>query len=271
MSNPTDLSPAERLAGYRARIDALDDQITELLFARSAVVREVAALKGQHWPGPCHIRPAREGQMHEAIAKRFAGTDIPPIAALSIWRQLIGASTNLESPLTCVSLAQHPHHAWLAREYFGLGVGNRSDVMLADAIDTIQRGEANILLLPDAAGSDWWRDAALFASNGLRLFATLPVSTMPLPHGEVAAMALSQLSPEPSGNDTSYVVVTTNTPIDASALPGFTVTADDRHHLLILDGYITESAAELAELRQQLGSALLSLTVLGTHPKPIVL
>lgn len=268
-----ELSPAERLAGFRNRIDGLDEQIAALLLERSTVVREVAALKGEHWPSPCHIRPAREGQMHEAVAKRFAGTDIPPIAALAIWRQMIGAATSLESPLNAVSLAHQPHHGWLAREYFGAGTGNRSEASLADMLDVLKAGDCNVLLLPDAAGSDWWRDAALFKSNGLSIFATLPVTTQPLPNGEAPALALATVSPEPSGNDTSYVVVTTNRAVTASELHphGFSVTADDRHHLLILDGFITEDSPEVAAIRDSLGDGLLSLTVLGTHPKPVSL
>lgn len=275
MSTATTLSPAERLAGFRARIDAIDEQIAQLLLERTTVIREVATLKAAHWPNSCHIRPAREGQMHEAIAARFTGTDIPPIAALAIWRQMIGAATSLESPLTCVSLAHQPHHAWLAREYFGAGVGNRTEASLADMLDTVKNGDANILLLPDAAGSDWWRDAALFATHNLAIFATLPVTTQPLPHGTAPALALAPVKTEPSGNDTSYLVLTTTRPMTAAELQqhtdGYIVTADDHHHLLILDGFITAASPVCAALRTGLGDTLLSLTVLGTHPKPVSL
>lgn len=276
MSKPaTDLSPAERLAAFRTRIDAIDERIAQLLVERTGIIAEVAALKAAHWPGRNHIRPAREGQMHEALAKRFAGTDIPPIAALAIWRQMIGAATSLESPLSTVSLVHEPHHAWLAREYFGAGVGNHTDASLADMLDTMQRGIANILLLPAPAGSDWWRDAALFEKNGLAIFASLPVTTQPLPHGAAPAIALAPVKPEPSGNDISYLVVTTKKPMaDAdllALLPGQVITADGTHHLLICDGYITHDSAEIASLKKSLGDTLLSLTVLGTHPKPVSL
>ena len=265
------ISPAERLAAFRARIDAMDEQIARLLLERTTIIREVAALKAEHWPGCNHIRPAREGQMHEAIAKRFAGSDIPPIAALAIWRQMIGAATSLESPLSVVSLVHEPHHAWLAREYFGAGVGNRTDTSIADALDTMQRGEANILLLPSAAASDWWRDATLFTSHKLAIFATLPVSTQPLPHGATPALALAPVKPEPSGNDTSYLVVVTKKPIDASefhAVAGHVISADGTHHLLMLDGFITDESSETVAIVRSLGDNLLALTVLGTHPKP---
>ena len=275
MSTNHDISPAERLAGFRARIDTLDEQIARLLLERTTIIHEVAALKAEYWPGSCHIRPAREGQMHEAITKRFAGTDVPPIAALAIWRQMIGAATSLESPLSVVSLAHEPHHAWLAREYFGAGVGSYTEQSLAEALDTVQSGQANILLLPRAETSDWWRDAALFASRGLSVFATLPVSTQPLPHGAAPALALAAVKPEPSGNDISYLVLATRHPVDAAelqaTLPAQVISFDGTHHLLVLDGYVAEGAAEIAAITQTLGDRLLSLAVLGTHPKPISL
>lgn len=275
MSTKTELSPAERLASFRARIDAMDAQIGALLLERTTIIREVAELKAAHWPGACHIRPAREGQMHRAIAARFAGTDIPPIAALAIWRQMIGAATSLESPLSVVSLTHQPHHAWLAREYFGAGVGNVSEQSLAEALDTMAHGDANILLLPAAESDDWWRDAGLFASHSLSIFATLPVSSQPLPHGAAPALALAPVKPEPSGHDLSYLVLVTKTPTDAAELQALLrariVSADATHHLLMLDGFVTDGSAEIATLTRGLGERLLSLTVLGTHPMPVSL
>lgn len=267
------ISPAERLAAFRSRIDAMDERVAQLLLERTGIIREVAALKAANWPSPCHIRPAREGQMHEAVAKRFSGTDIPPIAALAIWRQMIGAATQLESPLTAVSLVHQPHHAWLAREYFGAGVGNVMEHSLADMLDTMEQGNANLLLLPH--GGDWWRDAALFKSHGLSIFATLPVSTQPLPHGALPALALAPVKPEPSGNDVSYVVVSTTKPVDSAELqailPSQIQSADDTHHLVLIDGFVTEGSSEITTLSKGLGARLLSLTVLGTHPKPVSL
>lgn len=271
----TSPSPAERLAAFRARIDAMDERISQLLIERTAIIAEVAALKAAHWPGRNHIRPAREGQMHQAVARRFAGTDIPPIAALGIWRQMIGAATSLESPLKAVSLIHQPHHAWLAREYFGVGVGNRSEASLADMLEVMQQGEANILLLPAAESSDWWRDALLFKSHGLHVFATLPVTTQPMPLGVAPALALAPVQPEPSGDDRSYLVLVTHAAVEASelasVLPAHVISADSTHHLLVVDGFITEASAEYTALTHALGARLLSLTVLGAHPLPVSL
>ncbi len=272
--------PNQQLLQLRARIDAMDDAIARLLVERIGIIREVAALKAEHWPNSCHIRPAREGQMHEALARRFAGTDMAPAVALSIWRQLIGASTSLESPLTVTALLQAPHHAWLAREYFGVNVGFKPEHSIADMLDHITGGSANILLLPfpGAPESDWWVDAQLFTTHGLSIFATVPVTTAPLPYDAAPALALATVTPEPSGNDVSYFALAMGADVSPVQLRGMLPeqvivhpAADGRHFLLITDGFVDDGAPLAVLLQQALGTSVLSLTMLGTHPRPISL
>ena len=205
MENPTP-TPEEQLALLRKRIDAKDEELAQLLISRIGIIKEVAKLKGEHWPNNCHIRPAREGQMHHAIARRFTGTEFPALAALAIWRQLIGASTHLESPLNVVTLVAHPEHAWLAREYFGLQIGLQLAPTLVDALAYIRNGASNILLLPSPEVSDWWKGAEGIKAAELAIFATLPVVSDNIPQGAQAAVALARITPEDSGDDISYHV-----------------------------------------------------------------
>lgn len=273
-ANPT---PDQQLQQLRRAIDTLDESLAKLLLERVEIIRQVAVLKSEHWPSSCHIRPGREGQMHQAIAARFHDTEIPVKAALAIWRQLIGSATQLESPLTAITLAQHPHHAWLAREYFGIDVGLRSDISVADMLDSLERKVGNILILPEPGteGGDWWRDAALFRTHGLSIFATLPVTTDPLPNHAARAFALAPVACEASGDDVSYIALAAKSPIEASRLvaiaPMHVITHDPLHHLLVFDGFVTDASSELTALKKTLGDTLLSLTVLGTHPRPLTL
>lgn len=200
-------TPENQLAALRGRIDALDEQLSQLLIQRIGIVGEVAALKAEHWPNNCHIRPGREGQMHQAIAKRFTGTPFPPLAGLAIWRQLIGASTHLESPLNITTLDAHPEHLWMAREYFGVQVGTQIARTLVDALAHIRNGSSNIIILPCPTASEWWKGAEAMRVAGLQIFATLPVDGDNLPSGALPAVALAQLTPEPSGDDVSYHVI----------------------------------------------------------------
>lgn len=187
-------TPEQTLEQYRARIDALDDQLIALLNERIGVVKQVAALKAQHWPNNCHIRSGREGRMHARIAQRFADSAFPAAAALAIWRQIIGASTHVESPLKIA--VKNAAQAALAREYFGVVAEIAPFKTLADALAGIARGEATILL---ASPRDL---AAIHAGDAqLKVFAALPVA---LRGKRPLALALAHITPEPSGDDISY-------------------------------------------------------------------
>lgn len=199
-------TPEEQLAQHRGRIDALDEKLSALLIERIGIIGEVAELKAKHWPNSCHIRPGREGQMHAAIAGRFANSPFPPLAALAIWRQLIGASTHLESPLNVVSLAAHPEHAWMAREYFGVQVGEQLASSLVDALAHIRNGSSNIVILPHPEQDEWWKGAEAIRAAEVSIFAYLPVVGNNLPQGAMPAVALAKLTPEDSGDDISYHV-----------------------------------------------------------------
>ena len=203
-------SPADKLQQFRDRIDAVDEQLARLLVARIGIIREVAVLKAVHWPSTaCHIRPGREGQMHQALAKRFTGTGFSPLMALAMWRQLIGGSTHVESPLKVTYLDAYPEHRFLARESFGEQGGARQAATLTEALATLAAKQSNILVLPDPRAAEWWRDAALLREAGLSIFATLPVAEGNLPEGCMGAVALAALAPEDSGDDVSYFVSST--------------------------------------------------------------
>jgi chorismate mutase len=199
-------TPEEQLAALRAQIDATDQTIGELLISRVGIIHQVAALKAANWPNNCHIRPGREGQMHQKIAQRFNGTAFPPLAALAIWRQLIGASTHLESPLNITTLDAHPEHLWLAREYFGVQIGLEPAFSMVDALSHMRMGSSNILILPCPQTNEWWKAAEAMRAAGLFIFASLPVVGNNLPNGTLSAVALAKVAPEPSGDDVSYHV-----------------------------------------------------------------
>lgn len=182
-------SPEQTLEQHRARIDALDTQLIALLKERIGVVKQVAALKAEHWPGACHIRSGREGRMHQRVANEFRGSDFPAAAALAIWRQIIGASTHLESPLRiAVTSAEQ---AAQAREYFGVTAHITEFPNLADALANKQR----TLLLATFSDLPVVRAVA----PKMKIFAALP-----LQQAEPSALALAELTPEASGDDISY-------------------------------------------------------------------
>ncbi len=87
----------EILKPYRARIDALDDRIVDLLAERMDIIREVAALKGAH--GIPAILPDRVAQVRERAAARGAQKGVDPELLRRIYTLLIDRSCALEEEL----------------------------------------------------------------------------------------------------------------------------------------------------------------------------
>jgi len=217
-------SAEQKLQQLRDRIDATDEALAQLFISRIGIIREVAVLKAANWPKACHIRPGREGQMHRAITKRYTGTGFPARMALAIWRQLIGGSTHVESPLNISYGVDFPEHYWLGREYFGLQIGATQMANLEEGIAQIKSGKSNILLLPSDTTAPCWPMAKTLVDAGLFIFAALPVEQEKLPNGQRAALALAPLTPEDSGDDISYFL---NAQGKVETVDGFTTTHGD--------------------------------------------
>lgn len=229
--------PEDKLQYYRNQIDEVDELLARLLVGRMEVIRRVGQLKKENWPNACHIRPAREGQMHHKIADRFKGTGFPPQLGVALWRLLIGGSTHLESPLNVSYLRAYPEHRFFAREYFGVQSGARAVGTLSEALGDLRAGLSNIVVLPSPESNSWWMDSNLLLAMNLRIFAALPVDFGTLPADCTPAIALSTVTPEDSGDDISYFI-----------------NADGG--LEIVTGFVTERTGA---------------TFLGAHPAPLTL
>ena len=95
MMNPT----PDGLADWRIRIDALDEQLLDLLQRRVECALAVGAIKKAH--GMPLFDPAREKRIYEKLRVRLRerGDDLPASAVTSIFREIISACRNAEHPV----------------------------------------------------------------------------------------------------------------------------------------------------------------------------
>jgi len=224
-------TPEHQLAAHRARIDAIDDSLSTLLLERIEIVAKVGALKNATWPRDCHIRPGREARMHRSVIERFRGTLFSSRAALLIWRQIIGSSTALESPLKIAVLAAD--HRPRARNYFGANAQITIYSSLAEIGAALADKICTIALLPATLPGGWW-DAL---PENFRIFTQLPILERDMAWLPTLN-ALAAIDPEPSGDDVSFYVV--------------------NGQLKTLEGFVTSEAANLPNARW-----------LGSSAKPI--
>lgn len=87
----------EILKPYRARIDAIDDQIVDLLVARIGVITEVGHLKARE--GIPAILPDRVAEVRERAAARAAAGGMDPDLARQLYTILIDYSCALEEQI----------------------------------------------------------------------------------------------------------------------------------------------------------------------------
>lgn len=234
----------ETLNALRQRINQLDDALIGLLKQRIDVIHEVGALKRANTPADCHIRPGREGEMHRRIHDAFTGSDFPPAAALVIWRQIIGASTHLESPIT-VALASDTL-SWHAREYFGRSVTCTSAGSIANACEAVIAKRATIALIPAPSDDSLVEWANLASYTELRVFAALPVVLADTE--SPACYAVAAVKNEASGDDMSLLLV----PAAEADAHSVILARNAKEALVLVEGVSADARC------------------LGTLPKPII-
>ena len=180
------------LAALRAEIDTLDDAIHDLLMRRAEVVARLAAsrTKGN---GPA-IRPGREAVILRRLLSRHRGA-LPRAALVRLWRELLGATTGMQAPLTVA--------AWLPdagievlRSHLGLSTGVTRLPDDTAALAACEAGKAALAALPLAGR--WWRTlppSRLFVTARLPFFGA----------SDATVFLLSPTQPDPSGDDRSLV------------------------------------------------------------------
>lgn len=87
----------EVLKPYRARIDALDDKIVDLLIERIGIIREVGVLKARE--GIPAVLQDRVVEVRERAASRAAAQGLDPDLVRQLYTILIDYSCNLEEEI----------------------------------------------------------------------------------------------------------------------------------------------------------------------------
>ncbi len=194
-TQPPAASPALRaeadIAGLRAEIDALDDQLHDTLMRRAEVVARLAASRAKG-TGPA-LRPGREAAILRRLLARHEGP-LPRAALVRVWRELLAATTAMQAPLPVAAALGDPGLEVL-RAHFGLSVPLAFHPGAEMAIAAAEAGEAALVALPLGR---WWRS---LDPARLQVVALLPFHG----HAEQTVFLLSPAAPDPSGEDRSLI------------------------------------------------------------------
>jgi chorismate mutase-like protein len=288
LTNPDIIMSAQKsLNALRGEIDAIDEEIHDLLMRRTQVVEKIGASKGDV---ECAHRPGREAQIIRRLVDRHTGA-FPKHALVRVWREILTAFVRLQGPF---SVAVHdPEDSCgfgdLARSHYGsvTPVAARQSARLV--IDEVKSKKATVGVLPIPSYDDtapWWPHLMSCDAATPLVIARLPFAGPGNCRTEaLGALVISQVSPEATGRDRSFIALETDkefglsslqSALAAASLPTtFTVLWNDK----ALDGislYLAEVddfvAADDHRIKLFLDSTSLPITrvlVLGSYAVPL--
>jgi chorismate mutase/prephenate dehydratase len=140
------------LSSIRCRIDAIDEQLVELLNARADLAREVGKAKAA--TGAAIFVPHREQEVFKRLAALNKGP-LPDAALRGIWREVMSASFALERPLTVFHFGQVGAFTHLAaRLKFGGSVTYSPSDSIVQIFAEVEKGRADYGVVPIENSTD---------------------------------------------------------------------------------------------------------------------
>jgi chorismate mutase-like protein len=200
-------APPITLADLRARIDAIDTQIHDLLMQRAAVVDSVGRDGGKTG---AKIRPGREAIILRRLIARNTGP-LPSQAITRFWREMFAAALIIEGGQTIAVCdgENGSDRVALAREHFGPLTPLRRHHNPAQTLADLARGTAQVAVLPPPGDDDaaaWWTQLAASGPHRFSVIAKLPFWTRRAegsPVGE--AYVVAAMLPDASGADRGLI------------------------------------------------------------------
>jgi chorismate mutase-like protein len=295
-------SVEEKLAALRHEIDAVDNQLHDLLMRRCELAVQVGKVKAERQPvgnnaaeGAKFIRPAREAQILRRLVGRHAGK-LPKVVIVRLWRELISALLQVEGPFAVAVYAPESEPGFwdIARDHYGSRVAVSAFDRVGLVLGAVQDGHATVGVVPVPREDDqdpWWR--YLIAAGAPHVMGRLPFGDAGNQRGNpVQALVIGRALNEPTGRDRSLLVVEPRREISRSALkaaltkaglaPTFFAAWHSPHlgadlHLVELEGFFPPGVMATSDADGQ-GNALAALnqgqlenahlTIIGSYAVP---
>ncbi|MDP6882890.1 MAG: chorismate mutase [Rhodospirillales bacterium] len=203
------MSAKKSLDALRGEIDAIDEEIHDLLMRRTSVVEKIGAAKGD--PESAH-RPGREALIIRRLMDRHAGA-FPKQALVRVWREILTAFVRLQGPF---SVAVHePEDSCgfgdLARSHYGSQTPVTAHSSAPRVIDEVMRGRATVGVLPIPVRDDtqpWWPHLMSGEPAAPLVIARLPFAGPDNCRAEdPGALVISRVAPEETGRDRSLLAL----------------------------------------------------------------
>lgn len=283
---------SKKLEEIRTKIDSLDNHVHDLLMERAALIVDVSEEKRRN--NLQIIQPAREALMIRRLLARHSGK-LPKQAIVSIWRELVGAVSLLQTGLKVgVTVPEGKHVFWdMARDYFGSVLPMIRVSNPLSAISMVREEEANFAVVPWPREGDenpWWRYLMSEEEDRMRIVVRLPYGDVEGESLDMENMALvvAKISYDSTEDDRSFIAieidqsvsrgkivdVARDAGIEAVSMYSCKATGNSpdakTFHLVEIEGYITDGDERLAEFSVKLEDRYSRVICVGGYPKPPV-
>ncbi|MEO0392665.1 MAG: chorismate mutase [Pseudomonadota bacterium] len=278
------------LSDLRQEIDAIDDQIHDLIQRRTHVVEQVRAEKGDNAQ---YMRPAREAEILRRLIQRHHGA-FPINSLVRMWREMISSLTVMQGPLSVAVYAPgNQTGLWdVARDHYGVEVPLepvRSPMAVLRAI-TDGSATVGVLPLPEMhEDKPWWPSLVTDDQAGFKVVGMLPFQSAGNARSETRqGMVVAPQAPEATGDDRSLLALHLTEGIsrdrlnqalaqvkaEPTAFLGQVIglaNDEDRLELIELAGFLEADGPTLSKLKRELGDICLRLDTIGAYATPVSL
>ena len=273
------------LADLRRRIDAIDDQMHDLLMERADIVAQVAASK--RGGDVAFYQPGREAQILRRLAARHHGI-LPVAPVLRIWREMLAATVRLETPFAVAVFAPvEARGLWdLARDHYGSHTPISACCSNAQVIRAVIKGTATVGILPmpeEDEPDPWWPHLVTQNDNAPRVIARLQFGI----HGNARsdntdAFVIGRSAQQQTGADRTLFVTQSVTDTSRARLLELLAAVDlngivlasceeaqGTLHLIDLEGFVPTSDPRISRFYKQFGTAQHRLLSFGGYASPL--
>jgi len=287
-------SPAFDLKNVRREIDLIDDAIQDLLMKRAELVVKVAEAKARAASAAGQssfiaFRPDREADVLRRLASRQTGP-LPLRVVFRLFREIIAAMTRIQGPFRVdVFGADNTLAYWdLARNYYGSSTPMDLHDNAREVLRRADQDPSVVGILPEPGnyeGGDWWTALAMSGPHGgARVVARLPFLDIGRDDAAPTALVVTQAVYEPTGDDTSLLVVSASSDVSEAAIAarvkavGFVAErisvaqtkhgGASRHSLFAVEGYVAADDPRVVALTAD-GPAAVAVVV-GGYANPVI-
>ena len=171
-----------KLLPLRNRIDAIDEQILQLLNQRAQAAIEVGEVKHEFGQQDSILKPEREAQIIRRLEELNAKQTFPKDGVHAVWAEIISACRGLELGLVVAYLGPEGSFSeQAALEFYGHAVQKLPCVSFDEVFRAVEAGRADVGMVPVENSTE----GAVNRTQDLLLSSTLKVHgerTIPIRH-----------------------------------------------------------------------------------------